>query len=81
MEQLYKAIDQAEQEYGWNISVRETGAQEAGYNKLYTYEVTVDGQYAEDDAFNFFGGFGFYDVSEMTTDHSFAILEVVIDSY
>lgn len=79
---LNAAIEDARYEYGWEITYRQVDEQEigAGHN-LYTYEVYVDGQYAEDEAADFFKDYGFYGVYTERTDYSYATLTISIDSY
>lgn len=79
---LNAAIEDARDEYGWDITYRLVGEQEIGVgHDLYIYEVYVDGQYAEHDASDFFKDYGFYGVYTERTEHSYATLTIEIDSY
>ena len=75
---LEKAIKEAEREYDWDISYRETGTEEIGSSTLDHYRVFVDGQYAQDEARDSFSEFYFYSVSVFTTGHSYCELEIAI---
>jgi len=78
---LRRAIEDAEAENGWDITYRQVGEQQIGYNhNLYQYEVIVDGQWAEDEAEDFFRNYDFYGVYTEETDHSYAVLNIEIDS-
>jgi len=79
---LNRAIEDARDDYDWEITYRQVGEQEIGRgHNLYIYEVYVDGQYAEDEAADFFKNYGFYGVYTERTDYSYATLTIEIDSY
>lgn len=81
MRELDNAIRDAENEYDWDISYRQTDQQQASRSKIYTFEVIVEGQYAQYDAEEFFSDYNFYSVYVETTSHSYAVLTIEIDSY
>ena len=74
---LDKAIKEAEREYDWDIDYEMVESQEiGGGDVLELYSVDIDGQYAEDDAEDFFRDFDFYSVTVWTTDYSFCTLHI-----
>ena len=75
---LSSAIAQAENQFNWDIQLNELGQQEIGQGRVTTYELQVEGQWAEEDAEDFFAGF--YSVSKEYSDHSFCTLIVEVDS-
>ncbi len=77
---LDKAIKEAEREYDWDISYEQRGEEEIGRSTLDHYRVYIDGQYAQDEAEDFFRDFDFYSVSVYTTDYSYCELEIEIKS-
>lgn len=80
-QKLRKAADAAMNENGWDVSWEFLYQEKAGYNSnVYHYRVSVDGQYAEDEAEDFFRSFDFYSVSLEYTDHSYAELEIQCES-
>ena len=54
---LANAIDSAERQFDWNIELNELGQQEIGQGRLTTYELHIEGQWAEEDAEDFFSTF------------------------
>ena len=78
---IREAADDAMRENGWDVQWELLYEEEAGYNsRIYHYRVTIDGQYAEDEAEAFFRDYDFYSVSLGYADHSYAELEVQCES-
>jgi predicted GNAT family N-acyltransferase len=76
---LERAITEAERQYtDWQCKITSEESQEYGMQDLHTFFVVIDGQYAEDDAYDFFRDYGFHSVSEEYTAHSFAELRIEI---
>jgi hypothetical protein len=76
---LDKAIKEAEREYDWDISYEMIESQEIGGGSVIElYEVDIDGQYAEQDAEDFFLDFNFYSVAVLQTDIGFSRLHIEI---
>lgn len=75
---LANAIDSAERQFDWSIELNELGQQEIGHGKVTTYELRISGQWAEEDAEDFFSTFKpmFYCVGKDHSEHSFCILIV-----
>lgn len=78
---LEKAIKEAEGRYDWDIDYTLIESQEIGGGGVVElYSVDIEGQYAEDDAEDFFRDFGFYSVTTWTTDYSFCTLHIELQS-
>ena len=79
---LANAIDSAERQFDWNIELNELGQQEIGQGRLTTYELLIEGQWAEEDAEDFFSTFNpmFYCVGKEFSEHSFCTLIVEVKS-
>lgn len=79
---LANAIDSAERQFEWNIELNELGQQEVGHKKLTTYELRIEGQWAEEDAEDFFSTFKpmFYCVGKDYSEHSLCTLIVETES-
>ncbi len=79
---LANAIDSAERQFDWNIKLNELGQQEIGQGRLTTYELLIEGQWAEEDAEDFFSTFKpmFYCVGKEFSEHSFCTLIVEVES-
>lgn len=74
---LDKAIKEAQREYDWDISYEMIESQEiGGGGVIELYSVDIDGQYADDEAQDFFLDFDFYSVTIFTTDYSFCTLHI-----
>ena len=73
---LDKAIKEAEREYDWDIRFEFLESQEVGSYDLELYAVYIDGQYAEDEAEDFFSDFDFYSVSVWDRDYSYCVLHI-----
>ena len=79
---LANAIDSAERQFDWNIELNELGQQEIGQGRVTTYELHIEGQWAEEDAEDFFSTFKpmFYCVGKEFSEHSFCTLIVEVKS-
>lgn len=79
---LSSAIAQAENQFNWDIQLNELGQQEIGQGRVTTYELQVEGQWAEEDAEDFFSTFKprFYCVGKEYSDHSSCTLIVEVES-
>lgn len=75
---LANAIDSAERQFDWSIELNELGQQEIGHSKVTTYELRIYGQWAEEDAEDFFSTFRpmFYCTGKEYSEHSFCTLIV-----
>jgi len=66
-------------QYDWIVTYEESYEEETGYGTVQHYNVTVEGQYAEDEAEKAIEEFGVYSVYVEWTEHSAAGLHVSFD--
>lgn len=71
-----RAIEAARRNHRWECTIQCVESQEYGVQDLHSFYVTIDGQYAETDAEEFFNGFGFHAVRTEYTTHSFAEMRI-----